>query len=64
MPSSIKAWTRGNQQSGTDLSSYTAVTYAIPDNFPHFIDIAYKKDSGVNTGDDRGYVLIPNTYLA
>ena len=64
MPSSIKAWTRGNQQSGTDLSSYTAVTYTIPDNFPHFIDIAYKKDSGVNTGDDRGYVLIPNTYLA
>lgn len=64
MPSSIKAWTRGNQQSGTDLSSYTAVTYNIPDNFPHFIDIAYKKDSGVNTGDDRGYVLIPNTYLA
>ena len=27
-------------------------------------EIAYKKDSGVNTGDDRGYVLIPNAYLA
>lgn len=64
MPSSIKAWTRGNQQSGTALSNYAAVSYTIPNNSYHFIDIAYKKDSGINNGDDRGYVLIPNTYLS
>lgn len=64
MPSTIKAWTKGNQQSGTALSNYTAVTYSIPDNFPHFIDVAYVKDGSGNNGDDRGYVLIPTTYLS
>lgn len=64
MPSSIKTWTKGNQQSGTALSNYTSVSYTIPDNSYHFIDVAYKKDSNGNTGDDRGYVLIPNAYLS
>lgn len=64
MPSSIKAWTKGNQQSGTALSNYTAVSYTIPNNSSHFIDIAFVKDGSGNNGDDRGYVLIPNTYLS
>jgi hypothetical protein len=64
MPSSIKAWTKGNQQSGTALSNYTAVSYTIPNNSSHFIDIAFVKDGSGNNGDDRGYVLIPSTYLS
>lgn len=49
--------TRGNQQAGTSLSSYTKVTYTT-DAGEHFIYIVYIKDGSVNTGEDRGYVLI------
>ena len=54
----VKAHTSGNQQSGTAISNYTLVEY---DNIPmgtHTITIVYRKDSGVNSGTDRGYVLI------
>ena len=56
--SDTKAHTRGNQNSGTTLSAYTAVTYTgLKDN--DIIYIVFRKDSSSASGDDRGYVLIP-----
>lgn len=57
----VKAHTRGNQQSGTALSSYTPVEYTGISSGSHTITIVYRKDGSVNSGDDRGYVLIPKT---
>lgn len=54
----VKAHTRGNQQSGTALSSYTLVEYTGITSGEHTITIVYRKDGSVNKGDDRGYVLI------
>ena len=64
---SSKASTRGNQQSGTAIGNYTAVTFTTADgltddNTPHTFYIQYGKDSGVSNDDDRGYVLIPKEY--
>lgn len=53
----VKAHTRGNQKSGTDIGSYTMVTYSGIGGGSHEITIVYRKDSSGNTGDDRGYVL-------
>ncbi len=55
----VKAHTRGNQQPGTALSSYTLVEYTGISSGEHTITVVYRKDSSVNTDDDRGYVLIP-----
>ena len=55
----IKAHTRDNQQSGTALSSYTLVGYTGITSGEHTITVVYRKDGGINNGDDRGYVLIP-----
>ena len=56
--STAKAHTSGNQSSGTTLSDYTAVTYTgLKDN--DIIYIVFRKDSSAESGDDRGYVLIP-----
>jgi hypothetical protein len=55
----VKAHTRGNQQSGTAISSYTLVEFAGITAGDHRITVMYKKDSGVNSGDDRAYILIP-----
>ena len=57
----VKAHTRGNQQSGTALSSYTLVEYTGISSGSHTITIVYRKDGSVNSGDDRGYVLIPKS---
>lgn len=57
--SGVKAHTRGNQQSGQAIGNYTKVTYTGIDGGSHFICIVYRKDSSVNSGNDRGYVLIP-----
>ena len=62
-----KAHTRGNQQSGTTIGSYTAVTFTTADGLtaddtPHTFYIQYGKDNSTNSGDDRGYVLIPDSY--
>lgn len=54
----VKAHTRGNQQSGTALSSYTLVVFTGITSGEHTITVVYRKDSSVNNGDDRGYVLI------
>lgn len=59
----VKAHTRGNQQSGTALSNYTKVTYSGIDSGEHTITVVYRKDSSVNNGDDRGYLLIPDENL-
>ena len=56
--SDTKAHTSGNQNSGTKLSDYTAVTYTgLSGN--DIIYIVFRKYSGGANGDDRGYVLIP-----
>ena len=54
----VKAHTRTNQNKGTDIYSYTPVTYSNIGGGEHKITIVYLKDSGTNTGDDRGYILI------
>ena len=54
----VKAHTRTTQNSGTDIYSYTPVTYSNIGGGEHKITIVYLKDSGTNTGDDRGYILI------
>ena len=58
----VKAHTRGNQQSGTALSSYTLVEYTGISSGSHTITIVYRKDGSVNNNDDRGYVLIPKEH--
>ena len=60
--SDVKAHTSGNQNSGTALSDYTAVTYTgLNDN--DMIYIVYTKTNmppfGANPHVDRGFVLIP-----
>ena len=56
--SDTKAHTKGNQQSGTTLSDYTAVTYTgLSGN--DTIYIVFTKNNSGASGDDRGYVLIP-----
>ncbi len=62
-----KANTRNNQQSGTAVSNYTAVTFTTEDGLtdddtPHTFYIQYGKDSNTSEGSDRGYVLIPKEY--
>ena len=57
--SDVKAHTRGNQNSGTSLSSYIEVVY---DNIPsgdNYIMVVYCKDGNGNHGTDKAYVLIP-----
>ena len=57
--SDVKANTKGNQQSGTSLSSYLIVDY---DNIPtgnNLITVVYRKDSSQSSGTDKAYVLIP-----
>ena len=57
--SSVKVHTRGNSNSGTDLSDYKKVTYNNIDKGKHKITIAYLKDGVLSSGKDCGYVLIP-----
>lgn len=54
----VKAHTRGNQQSGTAIGSYTEVSYTDIDGGTHTIYVVYRKDGSVNSNDDRGYLLI------
>ena len=56
--SDVKAHTRGNQQSGTALSSYTLVEFDNMTGGTHTITIVYRKDNSQHSGDDRGYLLI------
>jgi hypothetical protein len=54
----VKAHTRTTQSSGTGIYNYTPVTFDNIGGGDHTITIVYIKDSGTNTGSDRGYVLI------
>lgn len=55
----VMSHTSGKQNSNTSLNGYTHVVYDNIDKGKHRITIGYRKDSSVNNGDDRGYVLIP-----
>jgi hypothetical protein len=55
----VKSHTRGSQSSGTAISNYKLVEFTGIDGGDHRITIVYRKDVSGNTGDDRGYVLIP-----
>ena len=62
-----KANTRDNQKSGTTFNNYTEVIFTTSDGLtdddtPHTFYIQYGKDTSTNSGDDRGYVLIPKSY--
>jgi hypothetical protein len=55
----VKAHTCGLQLYGTTIANYLKVVYDIPnDGYEHRIQIVYRKNSGVDAGDDRGYLLI------
>ena len=55
----VKASTKGKSNSSTAISGYTLVEFTGIDEDAHRITIVYRKDSGGNSNDDRGYVLIP-----
>jgi hypothetical protein len=56
----VKAHTRGVQNSGTAISDYTLVEFTdIDTENAHRITVSFRKDGSGNSGDDRGYVLIP-----
>lgn len=55
----VKASTKGKQSSNTGINGYTLVEFTGIDGGNHRITIVYRKDGSGNTGDDRGYVLIP-----
>ena len=58
----VKAHTRTTQNSGTDIYSYTPVTYENIGGGEHFITIVYRKDESGNSYNDRGYILIDKNY--
>ena len=58
----VKAHTRGVQKSGTDIYSYTPVTFDNIGGGEHTITIIYRKDVSGNVYDDRGYVLIDKNF--
>ena len=54
----IKAHTRGNQQSGQTIGSYTLVEFDNIDGGSHRITVLYRKDGSSHYNNDRGYLLI------
>lgn len=60
----VKAHTRTTQSSGTDIYSYTPVTFENIDEGEHVITIIYRKDESGNSYDDRGYVLISKNFTS
>lgn len=58
--SDVKAHTRSNQNSNSELTGYTKVNYYnLKQN--DYIYIVYRKDGSRDEGDDTGYLLIPDT---
>lgn len=57
--SKVKTSTSGKQNAGTTIGSYTKVSFTNIDRGVHTILVRYKKDASGNSGDDRGYLLIP-----
>ena len=65
--SGVKAHTRNNQQGGTAINNYTAVTFTTADGLtedetPHTFYIQYGKVYRTSSNADLGYVLIPKEY--
>lgn len=54
----VKAHTRDTQAPGTDFYSYKPVVFENIGGGEHTITIIYRKDSGGNSYNDTGYVLI------
>lgn len=53
--------TKGNAQSGSSLYNYKSVTFNnLTKSNTYTIYVVYRKDSSVDNGTDRGYVLIPH----
>lgn len=61
-PSGAGSSKNKNIQLDSDLSKWTAVTYEIPDENEHWIDVAYIKDVNGSSGEDRGYLLVPTSW--
>jgi hypothetical protein len=59
MSNNIYVSTHGYQNSDVSLNGYTLVEFANIPSGVHFITVAYRKDTSVNNGTDKGYVLIP-----
>ena len=60
----VKAHTRGNQNSETDITNYTKVEFNNIDTInEHFITVVYRKDVSADNGTDMGYILIPDNNL-
>lgn len=60
----VKTHTRGNQNSGTDITNYTKVEFNNIDTISeHFITVVYRKDGSADNGTDTGYILIPDNNL-
>lgn len=57
--SNVKMTTSGKQNNGTAIDAYQLVEFTGIDGGEHRISVMYRKDSGGNSYDDRGYVLIP-----
>ena len=58
----VKAHTRGVQNSGTDIYSYTPVVFENIGGGEHTITIIYRKDSTGNYYDDKGYLIIDKNF--
>ena len=60
LSSYVRAHTRSNQNSSSELTGYTKVEYyGLRQN--DWIYVVYKKDGGTDLGTDTGYLLIPET---
>lgn len=55
----VKAHTRSAPSSGTAISNYKLVEFTNIGGGEHRITIIYRKDSGGDSGTDRGYILVP-----
>ena len=60
LSSGVKAHTRSNQNSSSELTGYTKVEYYGLKQNDH-IYVVYMKDGGTDFGTDTGYLLIPET---
>ena len=61
-PSGAGSSKNKNIHLNSDILEWTAVTYEIPDENKHWIDVAYIKDGSGNIGEDRGYLLVPTSW--
>ena len=55
----VKATTNGKSTSDTSINGYTKVEFTNIDSDLHTIQVMYRKDNSKDSGNDRGYLLIP-----